>query len=577
MTMLVKGNGVSRGISIGPVHLFEHGQAEIVRYDIKKSQLKNEIKRFKKAHKSAIAHLQNVRQSIPSDAPADIASFIDSHLLMIDDVPLKKAPLQIIEKQLCNAEWALSIQKNKLVQIFDQMQDSYLKTRRNDVEHIITLIQNFLIQEQSSDAIPPHSDIKKLKGHIIVADDLAPADTIMFEHQKIGGFVTEYGGTTSHTAILARSLGIPAIVAVPNIRNLLTENEIVIIDGNTGTLIAGADEQLLRQFRKQKKAQKEYQKQLETLKNKPTRTRDGVDIKLMTNIELTEDIRALKHSSAEGVGLYRTEFLYIDRHHAASEEEHFAAYKRILRAANNHPVTIRTLDLGAEKEFDPDYEGPLAPNPALGLRAIRRSLKNPEMFLQQLRAILRASVHGEVRILIPMLTSMRELEQIMQLYKLAQQQLNKQKKNFRTDIKIGGMIEVPAAAIAAETFGRHLDFLSIGTNDLIQYSLAIDRIDEEVNYLYDPLHPGVIKLIDMVIQAGEHLGIPVAMCGEMAGDSRFTTLLLAMGLKEFSVHPNNLLEIKRIIIDSDISTLKRKYHRIITSHNPSRLTEFCTN
>ena len=575
--MLVTGSSVSRGISIGPVHLFERGKTEVVRYDIKKSQLKDEIKRFKRAHRLAIKHLQNVRQAIPGDAPEDIASFIDSHLLMIEDVPFKQAPIQIIETQLCNAEWALSIQKNKLANIFDQMQDSYLKTRRNDVEHIISLIQDFLLKEQADDGKSDPAEVKKLKGHIIVADDLAPADTIMFEHQNIGGFVTEFGGTTSHTAILARSLGIPAIVAVANIRSLLSENETVIIDGNTGTVIAGADEQMLRQYRKQKRAEKEYQKQLETLKNKRTRTRDGTDIKLMTNIELTEDIRALKHSGAEGVGLYRTEFLYIDRHHAANEEEHLSAYKKILRAANDHPVTIRTLDLGAEKEFDPDYEGPLAPNPALGLRAIRRSLKNPELFLQQLRAILRASLHGEVRILIPMLTSLNELEQIMQLYKMAQQQLERKKKNFRRDIKIGGMIEVPAAAIAAETLGRHLDFLSIGTNDLIQYSLAIDRIDEEVNYLYDPLHPGIIKLIDTVIKAGERLNIPVAMCGEMAGDSRFTALLLAMGLKEFSVHPNNLLEIKRIIIESDIGALKRKYQRIIASHNPNKLIEFCSN
>lgn len=577
MTMLLSGSGVSRGIGIGPVHLFERGKDEVSHYKIEASQVRPEIARFNKAHKLAVVHLRNVRKLIPTDAPEEIASFIDSHLLMIADVPLKQVPIQIIEKQLCNAEWALDIQKHKLVQVFDEMQDSYLKTRRNDVEHIIRLIQHSLDKDKVAGSRKPHSkQDKQLKGYIVVSDDLAPADTIMFEHQQIGGFVTEYGGTTSHTAILARSLGIPAIVAVPNVRNLLSENETIIIDGNTGTLIAGADRRIIQSYQQQIKAEKMYQKQLSVLKHKPTRSRDGVDIKLMANIELSEEVRAFKNSGAEGVGLYRTEFLYVDRYKEIGEDEHFDAYKKILKVADNRPVTIRTLDLGAEKEFDPDYEGPLAPNPALGLRAIRRSLKHPEVFLRQLRAILRASVYGEVRILIPMLTSLNELEQIIELYKSAQQQLKDKKRRFKRRIKMGGMIEVPAAALAAEAFARRLDFLSIGTNDLIQYALAIDRIDDEVNYLYNPLHPGVLNLISIVIKAGHRMNVPVAMCGEMAGDSRYTTLLLAMGLREFSVHPNNLLEIKQIIMDSDIGSLQRKYQRITENPDPERIAEFCS-
>ena len=577
MAMLLVGSGVSKGIGIGPVHLFEHGRDEVAHYKIEATQVRSEIARFNKAHELAVARLSDVRKLIPGDASEDIAAFIDSHLLMIADVPLKQAPIQIIEEQLCNAEWALDIQKNKLVQVFDEMQDSYLKTRRNDVVHIIHLIQQALEKDKVSGGTQsPIKQTKQLKGCIIVADDLAPADTIMFEHRKIGGFVTEYGGTNSHTAILARSLGIPAIVALPNVRNLLTDDETVIVDGNTGTLIADADRQIIYSYRQQIKDEKAYQKQLAALKNKPTRSRDGVDIKLMTNIELSEEVRAFKHSGAEGVGLYRTEFLYVDHPSEVSEDEHFAAYKKILRAADSKPVTIRTLDLGAEKEFDPDYEGPLAPNPALGLRAIRRSLKKPELFLQQLRAILRASIYGEARILIPMLTSLSELEQIMELYKHARQQLKDEKKRFNKNIKIGGMIEVPAAALAAESFARRLDFLSIGTNDLIQYALAIDRIDEEVNYLYNPLHPGVLNLISIVLEAGRRLNVPVAMCGEMAGDSRYTTLLLAMGLREFSVHPNNLLEIKRIIMDSNIASLQRKYRRVMANPDADRIVEFCS-
>ncbi|MXX98285.1 MAG: phosphoenolpyruvate--protein phosphotransferase [Gammaproteobacteria bacterium] len=577
MTMLLTGSGVSKGVGIGPVHLFEHGRDEVAHYKIDAMQMRAEIARFNKAHKSAVAHLKNVRKLIPKDAGEEIAAFIDSHLLMMADVPFKQAPIQIIEEQLCNAEWALDIQKKKLVQVFDAMQDSYLKTRRNDVEHIIHLIQQALQKDKLVDSKQSHAEqAKQLKGYIIVSDDLAPADTIMFEHCKIGGFVTEYGGTNSHTAILARSLGIPAIVAVPNVRNLLSEDEMVIVDGDTGTLVANADKQMIASYRKKIKAEKTHQKQLAVLKNKPTRSRDGVDIKLMTNIELNEEVRAFKYSGAEGVGLYRTEFLYVDGYNKVNEEDHFAAYKKILRATDNKPVTIRTLDLGAEKEFDPDYEGPLAPNPALGLRAIRRSLKSPEIFLQQLRAILRASVYGEARILIPMLTSLNELEQIMELYKTARKQLKEQKKRFKSNIKIGGMIEVPATALAADAFARRLDFLSIGTNDLIQYALAIDRIDEEVNYLYNPLHPGVLNMISIVLEAGRRLNVPVAMCGEMAGDSRYTTLLLAMGLREFSVHPNNLLEIKQIIMDSDIGKLQRKYQRMKTHSDMDRIAEFCS-
>jgi len=569
MTLLLNGLGVSRGIAIGPVHILERGKPESIRFDIPDNRVGDEVKRFRKAHRQAARHLRDIRKSIPGDAPPDIAAFIDSHLLMIDDVLLKKTPAEIIRQQKCNAEWALQIQENELVRVFDEMQDSYLKTRRDDVEHIIRLIQGFLGDENYS----LKQRNKNLKGCIIAADDLAPADTIVFEHQHIAGFITEYGGPTSHTAILSRSFGIPSIVAVANARAHLIEGERVIIDGTRGLLVIGADNRMLRDYRRQIKLDKEHRKKLEAIRKKPARTRDGARITLMANIELDEDIRALRRHGADGVGLYRTEFLYIDRRHAAGEEEQLAAYRKILRAAGGNIVTIRTLDLGAEKEFDPDYAGPLAPNPALGLRAIRRSLKNPDVFLQQLRAILRASAHGKLRILIPMLTSTQEIGQIMELYRIAQRQLTQAKKRFDQSVAIGGMIEVPAAAMAAETLGRELDFLSIGTNDLIQYALAIDRIDEEVSYLYDPLHPGVLQLINAVIRAGESLKIPVAMCGEMAGDRRFVRLLLAMGLTEFSVQPNELLEVKSVIMGSDLAALKRKYRRITASREPRRIAE----
>lgn len=566
MTLLLNGIGVSRGISIGPAHILERGKAEILRCDIGDEHVAEEILRFRKAHKRAIKHLQETRNAIPRDAPEDIAAFIDSHLLMMDDPMLGQMPAQIIKEQKCNAEWALKCQENNLVKVFDEMQDSYLKTRRNDVEHIIGMIQGFLLNEDYN--VKPQKD---LKDYIIVADDLTASDTIMFERQKIGGFVTEYGGPTSHTAILARSFGIPSIVAMPGVRSLLVEDETVIMDSINGIVLAGADKTLLAKYRRQKKREKDHQQKLAILRHQPAKTRDGVRITLMANIELSEDIRILKRCGSDGVGLYRTEFLYIDRNKTATEEEQFRVYRKIIRAAGDNPVTIRTLDLGAEKEFDPSYEGPLTLNPALGLRAIRRSLKHPDTFLEQLRAIFRAGAYGNVRILIPMLTSTAELEQILHLCELAKEQLREKKIRFGGDTKIGGMIEIPAAAMAAEELGHRLDFLSIGTNDLIQYALAVDRIDEEVSYLYDPLHPGILRLIKMVIEAGKTLNLPVAMCGEMAGDARFTRLLLGMGLKEFSVHPNDLPEIKNIIINSNVAALRRRYKSVLASFNSDQL------
>ncbi len=569
MALLLHGIGVSRGIGIGPVYILERGKPEIIRCDIPRKRIQHEVSRFKKAHQLAIRHLQKIKNSIPQNAPEDIAAFIDSHLLMIDDFMLGQAVTQIIEKEKCNAEWALKHQEGTLVKVFDEMQDSYLKTRRNDIEHIIHLIQSFLHDENYD--IKPR---KNLKNHIIVTDDLTPGDMIMFERQKIAGFITEYGGPTSHTAILARSFGIPCIVAAPGARALLNENEAVIMDGARGLVLAGSDKSMLAKYREQKRLEKSHRQKLASLKNKKAQSGDGARIVLMANIELGEDIRTLKRCGSDGVGLYRTEFLYIDRNRAATEEEQFAAYKKVLRAAGDNPVTIRTLDLGAEKEFDPDYAGPLAPNPALGLRAIRRSLKNPQTFLAQLRAIFRASAYGKVRMLIPMLTSPGELEQILRLCGQVKEQLTQSNTRFDPNMMIGGMIEVPAAALAAEEIGRRLDFLSLGTNDLIQYALAVDRIDEEVSYLYDPLHPGILRLIEQVIKAGKSLDIPVAMCGEMASDIRFTRLLLGMGLKEFSVHPKDLPEIKNIIINSNVRSLKRQYKRALNSADPDRIRKF---
>ncbi len=560
MALMINGLGVSKGIAIGGVHILHRNSLEVYERTIKASQIKSEIQRFNSAIKRASQQLKKIQNSIPVDAPKDIASFIESHLLMLDDAMLSSAPIDIIKENQCNAEWALQLQRDQLVAVFELMEDEYLKTRQDDIDHVINLIQKMLYDQKYE----VEKEIQTLRGSIIVADDLTPADTVVLQHQSIAGFITELGGPLSHTAIIARSLGIPAIVGVQDARQLLKNNEQIIIDGVEGMILAGVDEKTIREYKHKRKVQRDERRKLETLRDVDAKTRDGISINLQANIELIEDTKALKPSGAMGVGLYRTEFLYIDRDEPASEKEQFSAYKKVIRALKGLPVTIRTLDLGAEKEFDPKYKGPMVQNPALGLRGLRRSLKDIELFKCQLRAILRASIYGPVRIMFPMITSEDELFSSYRILELAKQELLDEGVEFDQEIPIGIMIEVPAAALLAQRFAKQCDFLSIGTNDLIQYSLAIDRIDESVNYLYDPLHPAVLKLIHLTLKAGEKANIPVAMCGEMAGDPRYTRLLLGMGLRNFSSHPATLLEIKSIINTCRIDDLEKPIKKILS-------------
>ncbi len=560
MSLIISGLGVSKGIAIGNVHVLHRNSLEVYERQIKASEIKPEISRFNSAVKRASKQLKKIQSSIPVDAPKDIASFIESHLLMLDDAMLSTAPIDIIKEKRCNAEWALKLQRDKLIAVFDLMEDEYLRTRQDDIDHVISLIQKMLFDHQYE----VEKEIKTLRGSIIVADDLTPADTVILQHQNIAGFITELGGPLSHTAIIARSLSIPAIVGIQDARQLLNSNEQIIIDGGEGMVLAGVDDKVVRHYKGKRKAQKDERRKLESLRDVAAQTQDGIDIDLQANIELTDDIKALKHSGAVGVGLYRTEFLYIDRDEPASESEQLSAYKKVIRALKGHPVTIRTLDLGAEKEFDPKYKGPMVQNPALGLRGLRRSLKDTELFKCQLRAILQASIHGPVRIMFPMITSEDELTASYKVLQQAKQELSDEGIEFDPHIPIGIMIEVPAAALLAQRFANQCDFLSIGTNDLIQYSLAIDRIDESVNYLYDPLHPAVLKLIKITLQAGAKANIPVAMCGEMAGDPRYTRLLLGMGLRHFSSQPATVLEIKAIINSSRLDSLDTPVKKILS-------------
>lgn len=560
MALIISGLGVSRGIAIGNVHLLLRSALEVYERNLLPEEVSAEVKRFKSAVERAARQLRKIQDTIPAEAPKEIASFIESHLLMLKDSMLSKAPADLIRKLYCNAEWALKIQRDKIVAVFAQMEDEYLQTRQNDIDHVINLIQKMLFDRQYE----VEKEIQTLRGSIIVADDLTPADTVVLQHQNIAGFVTELGGPLSHTAIIARSLGIPAIVGMQDARLLLKENEQIIIDGSEGMALAGVDDKTVKEYKDRQKQQKQQRRKLESLRDVPAVTQDGIEINLQANIELTDDIKALKQSGASGVGLYRTEFLYIDRDQPASEAEQLNAYKKVIRALKGQAVTIRTLDLGAEKEFDPKYKGPLVQNPALGLRGLRRSLKDTELFKLQLRAILRASMTGPVRLMFPMITSHEELMLALSILDQAKRELKEEDRGFDPHLPVGVMIEVPAAALVASRFAKQLDFLSIGTNDLIQYCLAIDRIDESVNYLYDPLHPAVLKLIQLTLRAGKQAGIPVSMCGEMAGDPRYIRLLLGMGLRDFSAHPATLLDVKSIINASVIKTLEPQCKRILS-------------
>jgi phosphotransferase system enzyme I (PtsI) len=576
MPFSLHGIGVSRGYAIGRTYLLQRNQPEITEYTIPDNIVEDEVQRFLNSLDLARRQLQDIRGRVSATAPGDIAAFIDTHLLMLQDASFTEAPIHLIRSRHCNAEWALKIQHDLLVQMFEQMDDPYLRTRKDDVNHVVRRVQRILVTDDPAYFNDPdYTELasSRLEGRVIIADDLTPADTILMQHQGVLAFVTEYGGPMSHTAILARSLGIPAVVGARNVRSYLGHDEPVIVDGRQGVILVGLDERILLYYRHKQREERRQQRELNKLKGKPAVTRDGITIGLYANIELPEDAVAVQDVVADGVGLYRTEFLFMNRADFPDEEEHLASYLHVIKTLEGIPITIRTADLGADKQLDSRRGGQVSTNPAMGLRAIRMCLKDLGMFRPQLRAILRASAHGSVRMMIPMLSSIQEVFQVLKLVEETKQELRERGLAFDERLPVGGMIEVPAAAVCADQFARYMDFLSIGTNDLIQYTLAIDRVDDEVNYLFDPLHPAVLALIHHTIRAGQKAGIPVSLCGEMAGDSRYTRLLLGLGLTEFSMHPTALLEIKKIIQGSIVSELNATVRRLLRTTDAEKYAE----
>lgn len=563
------GTGVSSGISIGAAHVLRRARLSVPQYSVPKALLAGEVARFRHAIDMARVQLERVRDHIPKNAPSEAVSFIDTHLLILDDALIAEAPASMINTEQMNAEHALALQGDQLGEIFERMTDPYLSNRKTDVAQVVDrVLRNLMIPEELDAGVS--SEITA--GQIIVAYDLTPADTVMLKHNHIKAFVTDLGGPISHTAILARSLGIPAIVSTHAATALIKNGEQLVVDGKRGVLIVDPSAEVLTEYRRRKREINALKKELDSIRRAKAITTDGEPIRLMANIELTGDVKAAKLAAADGIGLYRTEFLFMNRDKPPTEEEQLRSYTKVIKAMAGQTVVIRTLDLGADKQVDGGgSSGPVSINPALGLRAVRLCLSDQTLFRPQLRAILRAAVHGKVKIMIPMLSAPSELFQTLSLIDDIKAELKREGKRFDDKVGVGGMIEVPAAAVAADLFAPHLDFLSIGTNDLIQYTLAIDRVDDAVNYLYDPLHPSVLRLIDMTLRAGNAAGIPVAMCGEMAGDPRYTRLLLGMGLREFSMHPATLLEVKKIVRENDLKQLVRLAKKVMRCRDSAEL------
>jgi phosphotransferase system enzyme I (PtsI) len=565
MSFSIHGVGVSNGIAIGHAHLVSHALLEVVHYQVPENLIPQEIARFDLAINTVKLDLETIKSQLPSKSPAELAAFINTHLMILNDHTLADDPKLVIKNEHCNAEWALKQQMESIVEQFDQIGDEYLRERKHDVVQVVERIIKVLLGRPSQVPV-----LEQEKAIILVAHDISPADAIQFKQHQFAAFVTDVGGATSHTAILARSLNIPSIVALQRARALIRDGELVIVDGTQGVLVVNPDKDTLAEYKlKQEQWQIEQQK-LKRIKLTRAVTLDGTAIDLYANIEVPDDVVQVKASGASGIGLYRTEFLFMNRREAPTEEEQFEAYKAVAVAMDGKPVTIRTLDLGADKQVNPETERSCT-NPALGLRAIRLCLAEPQMFHVQLRALLRASAFGNIKILIPMLSSLTELRQTLLLLERAKQNLRLEKVDFNNDIEVGGMIEIPAAALCAEAFAKELDFLSIGTNDLIQYSLAIDRTDDSVSHLYNPLHPAILQLIEITLKAGKKLGKEVSVCGEMAGDSKLTRLLLGLGLRQFSMHPSHILSIKHQVLQSDLVKLVPAARKILSSHDSDKI------
>ena len=568
VSFALHGIGVSGGIAIGRAQLVSHATREVAHYTIPLAQVASEIERFESAIAEVQRELEGLHAALTGgDAPGEFGAFLDVHWMILNDPTLSEAPKRIIAEQRCNAEWALTIQMGVLVEQFEQIEDPYLRERKADVVQVGERVLKRLMGRPGTLPAPGAEE-----QTILVAHDLSPADVIQFKQHHFAAFLTDLGGITSHTAIVARGLNVPAVVATHHARQLIRDGEMVIVDGTNDVVIVNPDRAVLAEYRLKQNELELARQKLRRLRTKRADTLDGIHVELHANIELPEDIEQALKNGATGIGLFRSEFLFLNRTGLPSEDEQFEAFRKVAAGMQGMPVTIRTFDLGADKQ-QADLEGlaRVAPNPALGLRAIRFCLAEPRLFLTQLRAILRATHYGNVRILVPMLASVSEIDQALAMIDRARESLREQNVPFNHEVAVGGMIEIPAAALAMSAFLRKLDFLSIGTNDLIQYTLAVDRADDAVSHLYDPLHPAVLRLIALAIGTATKAKVPIAVCGEMAGEQRLTRLLLGLGLREFSMHPSHLLGVKQRVLQTDVAASQALVDRVRRAEEPDKL------
>ena len=571
MTFSLHGIPVSKGIAIGKAVLISRAALEVSHYLVEPGKEEAEAQKLLDAFDQVRQELEQLRLGLPKDAPQEMAAFLDVHGMILADPALAEKPIKLIRTQRLNAAWALTTELNDLLEQFAEIEDPYLKERANDIRQVAERVIKAL-NAQKKDALEEAallspSDIGV--DSIVVAHDIAPHDMLRFKDHAFTGFVTDLGGKTSHTAIVARSMEIPAVVGVRHASEMIRHGDWLVLDGERGVVVVAPDEQLLTEYRKlQAQGLKEARK-LQQLKHSPTVTADHVEIELFANIELPEDAVQALALGAVGVGLFRSEFLFMDRKQAMpDEEQQYQEYRRVVDLMHGLPVNIRTIDVGADKALGAGGDVSQTGTSPLGLRAIRWSLTEPEIFLTQLRAILRASAYGQARIMIPMLAHAKEIDETFRLIEKAKQQLHQRGQAFNPNIQVGAMIEIPAAALVLPLFINRFDFLSIGTNDLIQYTLAIDRADHAVAHLYDPLHPAILYLLDSIISQAKRANVPIAVCGEMAGDPALTKLLLALGLTDFSMHFSQLLLVKREILKANVGLLKARISRVLKAYEP---------
>ena len=575
-------SGASPTIAIGRTHLLAPSELETRHYSIERKDVMHEVARLNNAFSLVRAEIDELAERVAPEAPGEVRAFLDLHRMILDDPLLCDEPRDLVRNRLINAEWALTIQLEAVCKQFEAIDDEYFRSRSEDVRQVVERVMNALVSGRGTTvALPPKpADGERL---ILVARDLAPTEMLRLKERAevdVAGFVTEMGGRNSHTAILARSLGLPAVLGVAGAREAVTEGDLIVLDAEAGRVRIQPEQAELDRYRQRLRAQVESRIALRKLKGKLARTKDGIAIDLMANIELPEDARDALEAGADGIGLFRTEFLFMNRDRLPDEDEQYEAYARVARAMKGKPVVIRTLDIGADKVLTDKARRSLgiaagAPtvesNPALGLRAIRYCLAYPELFLTQLRAILRASSVGTVRILVPMLAHVHEVEQTLSFVARAREQLKERKAKYDARVPVGGMIEVPAAALSLPAFVKRLKFLSLGTNDLIQYTLAIDRADASVAHLYDHLHPAVLHLIARTIRVGAKARTPVAVCGEMAGEIDLTELLLGMGLRQFSMHPSQILSVKERLFTLSTKTAAKFAARVLRADDPLQI------